>query len=123
MSEPVLSEIRRTLDNLHSSLRNPLITESKIELLINFLLEIAEFVDDVPRHFEYSRDPKDEPYINLAVETEANFIVSRDSDLLDLMKTYSDEAKEFRQRFRKIKIVDPIEFLNIVKSTALTNDP
>ncbi len=91
MSEPVLSEIRNTLENLSSSLENSLITETKIESLINFLLETSEFVDRVPRHFEYARDPKDEPYINLAVETEANFIVSRDSDLLDLMKSHSDE--------------------------------
>ncbi len=123
MSEPVLSEIIYTLENLGSSLKNPLITESKIESLVNFLLETAEFVGNVPRHFEYSRDAKDEPYINLAIETEANFIVSRDSDMLDLMKTYSDEAKAFRQRFRKIRIVDPTEFLDIVRAADLAIDP
>ena len=53
-------------------------------------------------------------YINLAVEVGANYIVSRDRDLLDLMTGYSEECKEFRRRFRPLKIVEPISFLSSV---------
>jgi len=60
------------------------------------------------------------PYINLAVEAEADFIVSRDNDLLDLMTDFSVEAKEFRQKFRTLKIVEPIEFLQIVRERQLS---
>jgi predicted nucleic acid-binding protein len=49
----------------------------------------------VPKEFSYRRD-EDEPYINLAVAAGADFIVSRDRDLLDLMTGYTDECKEFR---------------------------
>jgi hypothetical protein len=35
------------------------------------------FVHDVPRIFEYDRDPKDEAYINLALAAGATYLVSR----------------------------------------------
>lgn len=87
------------------------------------LLVKAEFVEKVPTHFTYSRDPNDEPYLNLAIETEAIFLVSRDNDLLDLMTGFTDEAKEFRQRFRKIKIVNPVEFVKIIDEVDLSIKP
>ena len=46
-------------------------------------------VDEVPRIYAPERDRKDEPYLNLALEARARYLVSRDRDLLDLM---SDEA-------------------------------
>jgi predicted nucleic acid-binding protein len=55
-----------------------------------------------------------EPYLNLAIEANAVFLVSRNNDLLDLMTGYTDECKDFRRRFRRLKILDPVEFLAIV---------
>lgn len=67
------------------------------------------------RRFDFERDPKDEIIINLAIEAEADYIVSRDKDLLDLMTGYTDECKDFRRRFRRLKIVEPVEFLTIIE--------
>ncbi len=92
-------------------LKNPDLTDEKVERLIEMLLEKGEFIKKVPQYFTYSRDPKDEPYINLAIEANAVFLVSRDNDLLDLMTDYNDECKDFRRRFRKLKIVNPVGFL------------
>jgi predicted nucleic acid-binding protein len=49
-----------------------------------------------------SRDPKDEPYLNLALATGANHLVTRDKDLLDLMH---DET--FRAQHPGLQIIDP----------------
>jgi predicted nucleic acid-binding protein len=46
-------------------------------------------INEVPRVFEYPRDPNDEPYINLAIPARAKYLVSRDKDLLDLMSDRS----------------------------------
>ena len=73
------------------------------------------FVRQVPHAFTYARDSKDEKYINLAAVADAHYIVSRDNDLLDLMTGYTAECKEFRQRFRPLKIVDPVTLLNLVE--------
>jgi uncharacterized protein len=116
ISEEILAEIKDVLSRPRLREQNPVLTQEKVESLIEMLLANAEFVENVPEHFAYSRDPNDEPYLNLAIETEAVFLVSRDNDLLDIMTDFTDEAKNFRQRFRKIKIVNPVEFLQIIET-------
>lgn len=76
---------------------------------------LSQFSSDVPKTFAYSRDSDDEAYINLAVEVGADFIVTRDKDLLDLMIGYTDDCKEFRQRFRTLRVVKPVDFLKEIK--------
>ena len=69
----------------------------------------------MPRVFAYERDPKDEPYINLALAVHAEYLVSRDSDILDLGDTSSQEGQRFQERFPQVKIVDPVTFLREVQ--------
>lgn len=73
--------------------------------------------------FELVRDPKDEMVIDLAVACEADFIVTWDRDLLDLMDGYDSPSKEFRQRFRGTKIVNPTRFLEMISEMDLTLRP
>lgn len=114
ISEDILAEIKDVLSRPRLRQRNPDLTDEKVEQLIEMLLEKGEFFKKVPHHFSYSRDPNDEPYINLAIESNAVFLVSRDNDLLDLMTGYTDECKDFRRRFRGLTIVNPVEFLAII---------
>jgi predicted nucleic acid-binding protein len=67
---------------------------------------------EVPRAVDLERDPKDEPYLDLAVAVRAHYLVSRDRDLLDLMKD-----SDFRQRFPDLNIVDPPTFLQALRSS------
>ena len=69
LSEEILSEIRDVLSD---------------ELVQRFLAAIekrAVVFPEVPRVFVYERDPKDEPYINLAIAAGASYLVSRDKDV------------------------------------------
>lgn len=74
----------------------------------------SEFIKIVPPSFKYERDPKDEMIVDLAAVCKADYIVSRDKDLLDLMTNFDAESKEFRQKFRLLKVVAPAEFLKII---------
>lgn len=115
VSEETLAKVKDVLSRPNLRKRNPDLTDEKVEMLIETLLQKGEFIKTVPSHFTYSRDPNDEPYINLAVEANAHFLVSRDNDLLDLMTGFTDECKDLRRRFRKLKIVNPIEFLKLIE--------
>jgi predicted nucleic acid-binding protein len=95
--------------------QNPDITGERVDALITRVAEKGAIVETVPQHFSYVRDPRDEKYINLAIEVEADYIVSRDQDLLDLMTGYTDECKDFRRRFRSLRIIGPVEFLKSVE--------
>ncbi len=123
ISRDTLNEFRDVIfrPNIFSKL--PDMTASQIELFIDEIVNISALVKSVPTKFRFERDPKDEIFINLAIAAGADFIVSRDNDLLDLMTTHTDEAKEFRQRFRRLKVVSPPEFLSIVKEMGLALSP
>jgi putative PIN family toxin of toxin-antitoxin system len=115
-SNEILEEVREVLLRPKIRERNLDLTGERVDAFINHVREKGIVLDDVQQHFIYSRDPKDEKYINLAVEADADYVISRDYDLLDLMTGYTDECKEFRRKFRQLKIIAPVEFLKIVRS-------
>ena len=80
------------------------LTEETVSRFLERLRDISEFVRAVPRTFLYEeRDVKDEPYINLAIKVEAHYLLSRDKDLLDLMRWETEAGREFQKRFRFLK--------------------
>ena len=116
MSKLILAEARYVLSrsDVRASLRK--LTDIAVEALFERLTQRATLIRQVPMHFVYRRDPKDEPYINLAVAMKADYLVSRDNDLLDLMKWDTEAGREFQQRFRFLKIVTPEGFLTEVEA-------
>lgn len=111
VSQEVLTEIQDVLTRPKLQARFPFLTNERAVKLLELLNEKATFVRNVPKIFTYPRDPKDEKYIDLAVSINAEYIVTCDTDLLDLASGYNDEAKEFRQRFRFLKVINPLEFV------------
>jgi len=61
---------------------------------------------------DFPRDHDDEPYIDLAAAVNADYLVSRDHDLLSLATDHTIQAKEFRQRFPRLSVVDPVGFIS-----------
>ena len=114
VSHEILEEIADVLTRPKLKAGYSLLTRERADKLIGILKEKAKLIEKVPKNFKYPRDQKDEKYINLAIESKADYIVSRDKDLLDLMTDHSDEAKDFRQRFRPLRVMSPVEFLDMV---------
>jgi predicted nucleic acid-binding protein len=87
------------------------LTDESVLDFLDHLVDKGHMVEDVPRVYQYKRDPDDEPFLDLAIATQASFIVSRDNDLLDLMKD-----DDFRKAYPDLAIVDPPSFLAHVRS-------
>lgn len=115
VSKDVLVEIEDVINRPQIRERFDALTDEKIKGFLNSISELATIIEKVPKVFSLPRDVDDEVYINLAVEAEADFIVIRDKDLIDLMTNYDIGSKTFRQKFRFLKIVQPLEFLRIVE--------
>lgn len=115
VSKVILTEARYVLNrsDVRASLRK--LTDVAVAALFERLDQHATLIRQAPKRFTYPRDPKDEPYINLAVEMKADYLVSRDNDLLDLMKWEKEDGREFQKRFRFLQIVTPETFLAVVK--------
>jgi putative PIN family toxin of toxin-antitoxin system len=70
--------------------------------MLNWYLRFARQVEPSPLGKQRSRDVKDDPYLACAVAARAEFIISRDSDLLVLNKPFG------------IQILTPRAFLSRV---------
>ncbi len=115
VSQDVLDEIGEVINRPHIRERFITLTDERIENFLSSIKNLAVFVRKVSKVFSLPRDIDDEIYVNLAVECEADFIVTRDKDLIDLMTGFDFESKQFRQKFRPLKVVQPIDFLRIVE--------
>ncbi len=107
-----------TLEEIHDVLHRPEIRKAFPKLTDEHVLDFLEHlvdkghqIEEVPSIYRLDRDAKDERYLNLAIATQAPFIVSRDNDLLDLMK---DDA--FRKAYPGLTILDPVAFLKHVRA-------
>lgn len=123
VSEKGLTEIEEVI--ARPSIRS-ILPETFAESVERFLAEIkstAYHATGSVGIFKLDRDPKDELIIELAVGCDADFIISWDKDLLELMTGFDSAGKEFRQRFRGIRIVNPNEFLRIVSEIDMALDP
>lgn len=112
ISRAIINEVEDVLSRDYIRARFRTLTDASVKAFIDRLREASDLIRTIPRRFNYERrDVKDEPYINLAIETQSHYLVSRDNDLLDLMKWEKEEGREFQKRFRFLKIVTPENFL------------
>ena len=117
VSREVLAEVEDVLNRPEIRAHVQDLSDEIVGAFLKRLQKLSVLIRSVPKKFSYPRDEDDEPYINLAVEAGADFIITRDKDLLDLMTGHTDECKEFRQRFRSLKVVEPVEFLKLLEDS------
>ncbi len=110
VSEEVLAEMADVLSRSRTRKLAPALTLEVIEAFIAGVRLKAICLWNVPEEYRFERDPKDACYLNLAIVARAKFIVSRDNDLLDLMKPRSETAREFQRRFPLLKIINPTAY-------------
>jgi len=108
-------ECERVLRDPTVRAKNPSLTDAKIDAFLARLDDSAIAVPDPPIVMSLARDPDDEIVLNLAIEVGAEFLVTRDRDLLDLMDASRPDGDEFRRRFPELRIVDPVAFLQAIR--------
>ncbi|HET6383730.1 MAG TPA: putative toxin-antitoxin system toxin component, PIN family [Armatimonadota bacterium] len=113
-SDTVLAEVEDVLSRPAVRRRRRHLTADFVSAFLQRLRSIAVVIERAPERFSYARDPDDEPYLNLAVEVGAEYLVSRDNDLLDLQKPDSKPGGDLRQLLPRLAILDPVEFLRIL---------
>lgn len=104
----VLNEIRESHRKIPAKYS---VTREQAEALAAGIATFATVIDQVPIVFTYQRDPDDAHYVNPAVAAQADLIVSRDKDLLDLANPSRPESMEFHRRFPTLRILEPVQFL------------
>jgi putative PIN family toxin of toxin-antitoxin system len=106
VSDEILDEMRDVLSRPKLRAKYPQITDEAVDNFFGRLAQFAQCVSDVPSVFSLPRDPDDEPYLNLSIAVDADYLATRDNDLLDLMQ---DEV--FRTSYPHLTILDPVALL------------
>ena len=91
------------------------LTPERVAVFMESIVEAATVIGDVPRQFEYPRDPDDARYVDLALVAQAKLVVSRDRDLLALADPTTAAGLDFRRRFPMLQILTPTDFLAVLE--------
>src|ERR1041385_7138002 len=118
VSEPIIREVRDVLNRAEIRRKLPGINDRIVNAFLTKLEAKAILITNVPEEFHYERDPNDEMYINLAIVANATYLVSRDKDLLDLMTSSMDIARQFRSRYPFLRIMTPAVFITAIESAS-----
>lgn len=86
------------------------LTPEAVAVFLDDLDRLATMIEQVESVTTLPRDPKDEPYLNLALAVGAKHLVTWDNDLLDLMGENPDGA-DFRKSFPALVVLTPVAFL------------
>lgn len=96
--------------------RFPQITDQRVAALLDVLARHSIHIPSPSKAFSLTRDPKDEPLIDVAVNGVAGFLVTwNERHLTYLMRGDTSEGRDFLVRFPYLKIVSPVDFLNKLK--------
>ena len=109
VSDAIIEEVREVLGRPRIRAKNPALTDDSVAEFCSRVQHVAHRIDPVPASFTLARDPDDEPYLNLAIAVAADYLVTRDNDMLELM---SDAA--FCAQFPALTILDPVALLRIL---------
>ncbi len=111
ITQEILEETADVLSRPRIKKLVPALTPALIEDFLEDIASKAVIIENIPEEFKYERDPDDALYINLAVIVPADYLISLDRDLLDLMKDDYKESREFMKRYPFIKVLTPQELL------------
>lgn len=123
VSQPILDEVRNVLSRPRIRKKNSHLTDDSVDAFLAHVANVATVAAVPPTVFAYARDPKDEPYLNLAIIQAANLLASWDNDLLDLMKPDNDDGRRLRAHAPGLLIVTPPGLLAIVSPPSPTGSP
>lgn len=114
LSEDGSTELADVLGRPKVRKRFPQLTDEAVGTFLTGLRALAQVAADVPPAFHYGRDPDDEHIINLAIISGSPYIVTRDNDLLDLMKEGSTDGLALKALHPSVAILDPRAFIAAV---------
>ncbi|MDB5319917.1 MAG: pilt protein domain protein [Phycisphaerales bacterium] len=121
LSNALLAEMRDVPLRPELTRKYPHLTPQRVEGFVNEIESLALSIPVPASAFSLTRDPKDEPLIDLAVAGDADYLVTwNERHLTYLMKQDTAEGRDFCARFPKLRIVSPPDFLKLVDAPRVT---
>lgn len=84
VSDACIEELREVLTRPSLQRKFPSLSISSVQDFLDRIQACSVYSVNIANIFVLDRDPKDAKYVDLAIATKADFLVTRDKDLLDL---------------------------------------
>lgn len=112
ISPQVLTEVQSVLNRFDLQQKFPPLVPYRVQDFLGRIKARSQMFSDPPKTFALPRDPKDEPYINLAIAADARYLVTWNRrHLAYLMNQDTPEGRDFCRRFPDLKVLTPPDFL------------
>ena len=116
VSPAILDEVQDVLARPTMRAKFPALTPDAVARFLEGVIARARLVADVPSAFALPRDPKDEPYVNLAIAAQPCHLVTwNDRHLTYLTRRDTPEGIDFCARHPGVVILDPPQFVQHVR--------
>ena len=116
LSPVVLEEVRDVFTRPALVRKYPQLSAERVSAFLALLTRRARTIESVPHRVDFPRDPKDEPYLDLACASNAAYLLTRDQDLLSLPHDTSAEADMVRRLCPNLRVLDPVAFLTVIRA-------
>jgi putative PIN family toxin of toxin-antitoxin system len=115
ISRDILAEVGEVLLRPELQSKFKRLTPQRVAEFLDGVKARATLLDTVRSALQLHRDPKDEPYLNLAIEAKADYLVTWNArHLTYLMDADTPEGVEFTAKYASLRIVDPVQFLRSI---------
>ncbi len=118
MSLRLLDELRGLFCRPELRARLPSLTPAHTAAILQKTLEFADWFPNVPSKFTLPQHPKDDHLFDLAIESQADYLVTWETRLLKLREAHTPEAKRLRQLAPNLTILTPSQLVEALKATA-----
>ena len=111
LSDAVLAEIKDVLGRPRLRQKFTRLTDEFVSKFLATLEGFSTMYRQVSEEILLTRDKKDEPYLNLAYAANADYLVTRDSDLLDIPFSTDADSMRIKELCPTLQFTDPVAFL------------
>jgi putative PIN family toxin of toxin-antitoxin system len=112
ISNPLLAELADVAMRPRLTRKYAALSASRVSAFIADIERHSVLAPNPPNAFALPRDPRDEPYTDLAIAVDAHYLVTwNERHLTYLMKRDTPEGRGFCRRYPNLKILDPPSLL------------
>lgn len=116
MSKTLFDEIHKVLTDAELRRNYPSLTPERVAAILGKVLEYADWFEEVPPLFSLSSHTKDDHLFNLAIESDAQYLVTFDNRILALQDGRTPDAKRLRELAPNLRILNPPGLARNLKS-------
>jgi putative PIN family toxin of toxin-antitoxin system len=113
ISDEQIREVRDLLFRSELRSKAPSLTVGRINGVIESIIELSDFFDNVPKHFSLQNHSDDDHILNLAIEAKAHYLITWEKRLLELAKLHHKQHLAYLSLNENIKILSPAEFSSL----------